>query len=172
MLVVLAAIAVLTIGGRTVADTLAGPASSPTGFPGVVSVTPAAGWEQTAYEDEPGVERLTLAKGAVQLSITGMPSFQGDAVELADTYYQLQRSQRPWLRAGEAHRGSLPSGLSAVAFPYQGWTADNVVVGRVVAVVGPGGQGVVFDAYGPEQDLTRAIANGELKAMIDGAAIP
>jgi hypothetical protein len=173
VLAVLAAIAALTIGGRTVADTLAGPLKPPTGFPEVVTISPGSGWRQTSYEDTPGAEQLTLAKGAVRLTVTGLPGYQGDAVQLVETYLQARRIHLSSFQEGGIREGVLPSGLPAAAFAYNGVTPDHVViVGTVTATVGKSGNGVVFDAYGPEQDLTGAIASGELKAMIDGATIP
>ncbi|MGE5226758.1 MAG: hypothetical protein ACM3OO_07765 [Planctomycetaceae bacterium] len=172
-LVVLAAIAALTIGGRAVADALSGPLGPSTGFPQVVTIEPGSGWRQTAYEDTPGAEQLTLAKGAVRLTVTGMPGYQGDALQLAEAYLQARSAQVASFGEGGIRQGTLPSGLPAAAFAYSGVTPDgSAVIGTVTATVGQSGNGVVFDAYGPEQDLTGAIASGELRSMIDGAAIP
>ncbi|MGZ4149622.1 MAG: hypothetical protein ACXVQJ_06260, partial [Actinomycetota bacterium] len=97
--------------------------------------------------------------------------FQRSAYDLALAYTrQREASLSSFSQGVSPQQTVLRSGLPAIQFGYTGVTFDREPVAGVVTVaVGPGGNGVVFDASWPEQDL--AVPAGDIAAMIDGAAI-
>jgi hypothetical protein len=170
VVVVVLVIAGMTAGARAVADTLAGPPEPVTGFAGIVEVAPGPGWVLDSREDTGIVDRLVLAKGAVRLRVVAIPGFQGDAAQLARLYAGQREQQLKLPSTGSVKEEVLPSGILAVRFGYTGWGPDgDYVTGIVTTAVDASGNAVVFDAFGPEQDLTGA--SGEITAMIDAAAI-
>jgi hypothetical protein len=125
-----------------------GPTSQPGGvgtiIMGPLTVQVPAGWQ--AFEGPVGPR---IAKGSVAIDIQ-TTGFSGDASALYRSFVdQVLRPNASGLTATEPTLVSIGGGLPAVRGLYTGiFGQDGQVEGHVTALV-VGGQGFIFDAWGP-----------------------
>lgn len=169
-LAVVALILAVTGGARGAGEAIAGPPGPPTGFVGVVTVQPEAGWEQELLQEDGDFHELLLRSGTAGLYVAGLQGYADTSEGLANEYVEaVLDEQLEHLQIGDPEHVSLGP-LPAVRFGYLGQTPDGLAVeGVMTGVVSRSGNAVVFDGFAPEGDL--AWAAQDIRTMIDGAVV-
>jgi hypothetical protein len=170
LLAVLAAIALVTGGGRSVSEALAGDEPPPVDVGSAVTVQPAPGWSVERVEDGDGVDAVLLSRGSAVLQVTAVETGPRPPVLIFQEYTRavLAETYDP-LTVGEAEGASV-GGVPAVEAGYVGTTDGGVTVeGFVVVAAAPSGSEVAFDAAAPAGDLAWAVE--DLVAMISTAEL-
>lgn len=170
-LVVLGVIVVTVVGGFVVAAVLSEPAGPAVTVGGAVRVQPLSGWEPAAgatTADALPLARLT--RGGGNLDVVVAPSFDQDADALVDHYVNdvLEEQLSGLSVSNDLHPVLLSGGQTGLRFNYVGVTDTGASVeGEATVVVGPTGDGVVFDGWAPEGLLT--FVDGDMHTMEDRA---
>jgi len=182
MVLVALVMSVTVLGGFVVAETLPAPEVRPVALAGVVTIRPLPGWEVVRREEATlplpsgGVvsgafAQLTRGNGA--LDVLALRGVGGDALALAELYgAEVLASQLERLAVSEpVERVTLRNGREAVRFAYIGSEprSGGAIEGSVTVVLGPSGNGAVFDGWAFQGQLE--LIGEELIAMIEGAEV-
>jgi hypothetical protein len=171
VLVVIAVLAVVVLGGYVVGGALSTPAGPPVEVVAGVRVQPLSGWEVAGRFGEP-TPGVRLTRGSGNLDVVAVP-FDGSPSDLANGYVTkvLEPEADRLSVSRDVETVELASGLQAVRFAYVGvfGKAQVPIEGEVTAVVSPSGTGVVFDGWAPQGMLRYAV--GDVRTMVEGAAI-
>lgn len=164
---VVGVIALVTLGARGAERVTVGPVS----LGDVVTIHPEPGWAEDEHQDDDGVHQVLLRKGSVGLFVVAIEGQGGTAAALGEDYARDGLdAQFARVTIGRAGATTLDDGTGGVRYGYVGVTGDGVSIeGVVIAVVGAGDDGVIFDGFAPEGDLASAIQ--ELGTMIHGAEV-
>ncbi len=170
LLAVLGVIALITGGGRSVSDAIAGPPEPAFDLTPALRIHPAAGWVAEGFDRRAGVEAVVLARGTAVLRIEAILEDPRAPQALMDGYVeQVLRQAFVDLTLGEPE-AAIVDGAPAARAGYLGTTAQGVSVeGIVVVTVAPSGAAVVFDAGAPAGDL--AWAGEDVVSMIRTAEL-
>lgn len=147
--VVLAALAAVSLGGYGVSSTLEEPAGDPVGFDGL-AVQPLSGWTAAGGGEVGGWRffRLTRGTGNLDVAVRRAPSTSaaGAAIQYVDEV--LRRSLVRLTVSERLEPVMLQSGEEGVRFSYAGVVSDTAqsIEGQVT-VVASGLGGVAFDAW-------------------------
>lgn len=171
---VVAGLLLLVGGGYAAAGVLSEPAGPPIRVAGVVTVQPLSGWSLAGRgrlgTSGPMFARLTRGGGSVD--VIAYPGVGGTAGSLAATY--TRELENPLTRlsvSSQLEPVHTAAGLQGVRFSYAGVIRETStpIDGEVTVIVGPSGNGAIFDGWAPAGLLS--YASGDIGSMIQRAVI-
>lgn len=171
---VLVALLVVVGGGYVAAGALSEPAGAPTQVSGIVQIQPLSGWSFAGRGrlSPTGPEFARLTRGGGSIDVVAYPRAGGTAEALATIYTRALEGELTRLSVS-SHLESVrtTSGLRGVRFSYAGVLPDTSmpIDGEVTVIVGPSGNGAVFDGWAPAGLLS--YASGDIGSMIDKAVV-
>jgi len=139
---------------------------------GAVAVTPRPGWELVDRATEGDTDQVVLQRGSALMLVVAATDAGPSVTDLARGYADVVLRDRlaQLVIVDEVTTVSTASGRTGVRFAYVGVEqGGGAVEGVVTTVIGPTGEGVVFDAFSPEGGLPAAI--DDVRVMVDGAVI-
>lgn len=171
-LLVVGAIAVVTLGGRIAAAVVDGAATATVGVFGVATIALPDGWTE-AVDDALGedpVRRFVVTKGAASAVLTAIEGAEAPAPPVATAYVRDVLEPRLADLVTTPPQPVVIGGVPGVRITYLGETRTRVAVEGVVAVaVASDGSALVLDAYAPEGFLATVAA--DVEAMWEGARL-
>lgn len=169
-LAAVAAILVVTGGGRLVSAAVSDDAPASIGVEGVATIVPPPGWAEdlAARRDDGTARRFVLTKGSAVLVMTVLPDARVAAPELGTAYLREALGAR--LLQVTAVPPVAVGGLPGARLTYMGLTPSRAAVeGVVTTVVAPDGAALVLDGFAPEgslaavaEDLARIAAEARI----------
>ena len=167
---VIAVIAVVTAGGRSVSRAIGDVGPSSLAVTAAVTVHPAPGWTSEGLPQPAGVRTALLTRGTAMLQVSVFPVEARGPQDLLQAYLRdVLGGRYAQLTIGEAEAGTV-GGVPAVRAGYLARTLDGVPIeGVVVATMTPSGAAVIFDAAAPQGDLA-GVAD-DVVTMIESAEL-
>ncbi|MEX2276089.1 MAG: hypothetical protein WEA10_11075 [Actinomycetota bacterium] len=172
-LLVVLVLLVTVFGGYLVAEALEGPVGPPVTVADTVRVRPLSGWESARTYSGDGFQGASLTRGSGNLDVVVIDAGPGGVAGYATRYVDegLRPNAQRLSVSEELELVGLAAGLDGVRFSYVGVfeRGGAPIEGEVTVVVASTGNGVVFDAWGPEGQL--GLILGDAHTMEDGAVI-
>jgi hypothetical protein len=171
VLAILGVVAVVTVGGRSVAAALADAAAPAVAVGPAVTIHPPSGWTVEAAASDGDESSVMLSRGTAVLRVTAVAAAIVRSPDEILVGYLEENAGGAFAdrSVGEPESGTV-DGAPAVKVGYVGSTTDGVgVEGAIVAAAAPSATEVVFDAAAPAGDL--ASAADDIVAMIRGAEL-
>jgi hypothetical protein len=173
VIVVLATILVVVGGGYVTAAALSEPTGPPITVSDVVRIQPLSGWA-FAFRSRlrSGEEFARLTRGVGSVDVIAYPHRGGTAEALAVAYTgQLDVEVTRLSVSSQLAPVRIASGSQGVRFYYAGVVPDTSasIDGEVTVILGPGGNGAVFDGWAPAGLLP--YASRDIGSMVDKAVV-
>lgn len=161
-------------GGYAAAGALSEPAGPPVQVGGIVTIQPLSGWSLAGRGrlSTNGQMFARLTRGGGSVDVIAYPGISGTAGSLAAIY--TRELENPLTRlsvSSQLEPVHTATGLQGVRFSYAGVIRETStpIDGEVTVIVGPSGNGAVFDGWAPAGLLP--YASGDIGSMIDSVVI-
>lgn len=171
---VVVALLIVVAGGYVAAGALSEPAGPPTSVSGVVQIQPLSGWSFAGRGRiaPSGPEFARLTRGGGSVDVVAYPGSGVTPSALAETYKRvLERDLTRLSVSSHLESVRTAAGLPGVRFSYSGVDPQTSITidGEVTVIVGPGGNGAVFNGWAPAGLLS--YASGDIDSMVNKAIV-